>query len=135
MEGISENTYMSENNVNKILEVLSSQDISRAALKQDVLEISDALKLFQKQYDHDMRGEPRVNGYKGLIGEVQELKDAVCKYPSFLYVLAKNPLKTLLSLVSGAIVFVTFWFALHALTLIPAVEVWFRELLKLPPLP
>jgi len=131
MEGISENTYMSENDIERVLDHLDKQDRDRENMKINIKVISETVIAFQKQYDYDMRGEPKINGYKGLIGEVQTLKEAICKYPSFLYLLAKNPGKTFLGVLSAFIIAITTWFALHVLASIPAVEAWFLKLLNL----
>lgn len=131
MEGIPENTPMSESDIEKVLEHLEKQDQDREGMKSDIKVISNAVIEFQKQYDYDMRGEGKVNGYKGLIGEVQDLKEAVCKYPSFLYILAKNPSKGLLGIISAIVTATAIWFALHVLASIPTVEAWFLKLLNL----
>jgi len=131
MEGIPENTHMSENDIERVLDHLDKQDKDRDDMKVNIKVISETVIAFQKQYDYDMRGEPKINGYKGLIGEVQTLKEAVCKYPSFLYLLAKNPSKTFLGMLSAIVVAITTWFALHTLASIPVVEAWFLKLLGL----
>lgn len=130
MEGLPEQ-HMSATDLEKVLSALDRQDVDREHIRNDIKVLSDSIETFQKQYDYDMRGDPKINGYTGLIGEVRVLKESVCKYPSFLYLLAKNPGKTLLGIFSAIAVALTTWFALHVLASIPAVEEWVLKLLGL----
>ena len=42
---------------------------------------------FQKQYQVDMHGDSKINGDKGIIGNLRELRD----YPSLTWLLVHKP--------------------------------------------
>jgi len=116
----------------QILAALAAQNEERQVMVRDLKSLAETVKEFQDTYLVDMRGEGKVNGFKGLIAEVQWIKDEVVKHPSISSWAARQPYKALVSAIGGFIGAVTLWFALHALASIPAVEAWFLKLLGLP---
>ena len=47
-----------------------------------------------KKYDHDMRGDGKVDGYKGIVAEIGALKEKWEEYPSIPWLVAHKPLKS-----------------------------------------
>ena len=50
---------------------------------------------FQKTYESDMRGDNKINGNIGIIGEIRSLKKAFKDYPSVPWLLAHKPKQTI----------------------------------------
>ena len=123
---------MSPSQIASILEAIAAQNEHRMQMAADIKELSDTLGDFKTQYLHDMRGEGKINGYRGLIGEVQFVKDEIIKHPSIARVIATDPAK---AFTVGGGLFVaalTLWFGLHQIASLPGVAAWFNKLLGLP---
>jgi hypothetical protein len=72
--------------------------------------LSEKLKSFVDQYEIDMRGDKRLdNGNCGVIGEIREIKQILTDYPSLLWLMAHQPLKTTGTLILLLIVFQLIW--------------------------
>ena len=49
------------------------------------------LRGFQEQYHDDMHGDSKINGDRGIVGNLREMKD----FPSIPWLLAHKPKKTI----------------------------------------
>lgn len=67
---------------------------------------------FMEQYDHDMRGDARLNGgSKGVIGTVRDIKQCQDDYPSITWLLSHRTIKTVGALMLVYAVLMTLWSA------------------------
>ena len=123
---------MTPSQIASILAAIDAQNEHRATMASDIRALAESLGEFKETYLHDMRGEGKINGYKGLIGEVQFVKDEITKHPSLARYVAMEPAKAAISGIGLFVSAVTLWFGLHALASNPGVEAWFTKLLGLP---
>lgn len=49
---------------------------------------------FVDKYEVDMRGDAKVNGNRGLVGEVREIKRYIRDNPSLVWLAKNKPIKT-----------------------------------------
>lgn len=123
---------MSPSQIASILAAIAAQNEHRELMAADVKKLADTIDEFKGQYLFDMRGEGKVNGHKGLIAEVQFVKDEIIKHPSIARVIANDPAKAAAAGTGLFAAALTLWFGLHAIAGLPGVEAWFNKLLGLP---
>ncbi len=68
-----------------------SKRVANYVIDEKVDKLFKELRGFQKQYTLDMHGDSKINGTKGIIGTLRELKD----YPSITWLLVHKPKKTI----------------------------------------
>ena len=110
-----------------ILRALAAQNEQRLEMASDIKAIAGGLTQFKTEYLQDMRGEGKINGYKGLIAEVQFVKDEIVKHPSIARWIAMNPARAIASAFGAFGSGIALWFILHALACIPGVAAWFTK--------
>lgn len=71
-----------------------------ATIEERLEDLMDEFQDFRDTYETDMRGDKKLNGgNRGVIGNIREIKETLHKYPSLLYMLAHNPVRTVITLV------------------------------------
>lgn len=58
-------------------------------------ELIDKFDQFVENYERDMRGDNKINGDSGIVGEVRKLKEMMQRYPSLTWMFAHKPFYTL----------------------------------------
>ena len=68
-----------------------SKRVANYVIDEKLDKLFKELRGFQRQYTVDMHGDSKINGNKGIIGNLREMKD----YPSITWLLVHKPKKTI----------------------------------------
>lgn len=86
--------------------------VSNTQISKQLDEVEQKLNQFVTQYDHDMRGDARVNGgSKGLVNTLREIKQCQEDYPSLTWLLSHRTAKTITTMVLVYAILMTLWSA------------------------
>jgi hypothetical protein len=77
---------------------MTQDEVASIGGKIDTLEAK--LTKFINQYECDMRGDKKINGQKGIVNELRDIKKYHKDYPSILWLL-KNKTGTTILTISG----------------------------------